>query len=223
MHKIEIPQWAIERGRSMNRFDTIEPEKTALLVIDMQNWFIVPGQAFANANTLETVPNINKLASTLRAGGGHVMWSRQAVVAEGPGRPPAWIQNNPQGPNADSRIHLKPGAFGHALYEGLDIAREDTVFDKYRYSAFCNAAIDVDQHLRSRGIDTVIVTGTVTNCCCESTARDAMMRDYKVLFATDATSAVTDEEHNAALLNVQIAIADVRDTAEILSLLEQRR
>lgn len=217
MQKTSIPSWAVERGRAMHSFPSIEPKKTALLVIDMQNYFIAPGENLANPATLETVPAINRIANTLRAAGGHVLWSRHTAVDEGPGRLPPWTPAT--GPTAESRAALAPGAPGHGIYSALDVAREDTVFDKYRYSAFYNAAIDLTGHLQARGIDTVIVTGTVTNCCCETTARDAMMRDFRVFFVHDATSAVTEEEHNAALLNVQIAFADVRSSGEILALI----
>ena len=71
----------------------------------------------------------------------------------------------------------------------------------------------------NRGIDTLNVTGTLTNCCCDSAARDANMLGYKGLFVSDATAAVTDEEHNAALLNLVLMFADVRSTADVLGLI----
>lgn len=201
----------------MHFFPAIEAKKTALLVIDMQNYFIAPGQGLANPVTLSTVPTINRIATALRKAGGQVLFSRHTAVDEGSGKLPPWISRS--GPHAESHAALTAGAQGHGLYRELDVQPQDQIFDKYRYSAFFNAAIDLDKHLRSNGIDTVIVTGTVTNCCCETTARDAMMRDYKVFFVDDATSAVTDEEHAAALLNMQIAFADVRPSDEVLALI----
>ena len=217
MNFADIPAWAVERGRTMNHFPAIVPAQTALLVIDMQNFFIAPGQLLANPHARDTVPNINRIAA--RAAGGHVMWSRHTAVAEGPGRLPDWAPTT--GVVAELRALLRPGLFGHAVFDQLDVGPDDVVFDKYRYSAFYNAAIDLDRHLRDRGIDTVIIVGTVTNCCCETTARDALMRDYRVLFVCDATSAVTDAEHAAGLLNLQLIFADVRTTAETLALLEK--
>ena len=89
-----------------------------------------------------------------------------------------------------------------------------------RFDAFMPNSSDLDAILRQRGIDTLIITGTVTNVCCESTARDANMLGYKVVFVTDATAAFTDEEHNAALLSMAAVFAEVRDTAGVLRLLE---
>ncbi len=102
----------------------------------------------------------------------------------------------------------------------MQVGTADRVLNKYRYSAFARHSFGLDGILQEQGIDTLIIAGTLTNCCCESTARDANMLGYKVLFLSDATAAVTDEEHNAALLNLQIMFADVRTTDEVLRLLE---
>ena len=71
--------------------------------------------------------------------------------------------------------------------------------------------------LRSAGIDTLIITGTLTNCCCESTARDAMQRDYKVIFVSDGNATQTDAEHNATLVNMVTLFADVMTTDEAVA------
>jgi nicotinamidase-related amidase len=65
----------------------------------------------------------------------------------------------------------------------------------------------------------VVITGTLTNLCCESTAREANMAGYKVIVVSDATATVTDAEHNAALLNLRLNFADVRRTREVLSMI----
>nr|WP_261938836.1 isochorismatase family cysteine hydrolase [Pandoraea sp. NE5] len=75
---------------------------------------------------------------------------------------------------------LVDGHPGHALYPPLDVRDADEMVDKTRFSAFIQGSSDLHQRLAARGIDTVIVTGTVTNVGCESTARDGMMHDYKV-------------------------------------------
>ena len=66
--------------------------------------------------------------------------------------------------------------------------------------------------LRGRGIDTLLVTGTVTSVCCESTARDAMMLNFKTIMVTDGNAAMTDEEHNAALTDFYLTFGDVMST-----------
>ncbi|MGH8734664.1 MAG: isochorismatase family protein, partial [Burkholderiales bacterium] len=79
---------------------------------------------------------------------------------------------------------------------------------------FIAGSSDIDAQLKSRGIDTLLVTGTVTNVCCESTARDAMMLDYRVIMLSDGNASLTDEEHAAALNNFLIFFGDVMSTDE---------
>ena len=70
----------------------------------------------------------------------------------------------------------------------------------------------IEQILRDRGIDTIIITGTVTSVCCESTARDAMMRNFKTVMVTDGNAAATDDEHNAALIAFYLTFGDIMPT-----------
>ena len=91
---------------------------------------------------------------------------------------------------------------------------------KTRFSALSQGSSDLDAILRTRGIDTLIVVGTATNVCCESTARDAMMLNYKVFFVSDANACRTDAEHNATLASLMVMFADVRSTDEMIALLQ---
>ncbi len=214
MHPTRIPAWATERGRRLNYFPEIDPRTTALIVIDLQNAFMVEGQPMANPNARAIVPNVNRIVATLRAAGGHVVWTRHSVADEGPFARPAW-QVSAWGTDTAVTRALTPGDFGHALYAELDVAPDDLVIDKYRYSAFNRKSLDLDAILQGHGIDTLIIVGTMTNVCCESTARDGHMLDYKVLVVSDATAAPTDEEHDAALLNLSTFFAHVTDSDEI--------
>ena len=118
------------------------------------------------------------------------------------------------------RQAFTPGDFGHALYSDLDVLPSDLTVRKTRFSALVQGASDLDAVLRARGIDTLIIVGTATNVCCESTARDAMMLNYKVFFVSDANACRTDEEHNATLAIMMIMFADVRLTDEMIALLQ---
>jgi len=120
---------------------------------------------------------------------------------------------------AEGDLQLRAGTFGHQLYPALEVLPRDLEVNKHRFSAFLPNSSDLDALLRERGIDTLIITGTVTNVCCESTARDANMLGYKMVFASDATAAFTDEEHNATLLSMATVFAEVRDTSGIIELL----
>ena len=73
----------------------------------------------------------------------------------------------------------------------------------------------------SRGIDTILVTGTVTNVCCESTARDAMMRNFRAIMVTDGNATFTDEEHNAALMSFYLVFGDIMSTDFAIACLER--
>jgi ureidoacrylate peracid hydrolase len=76
---------------------------------------------------------------------------------------------------------LSAGAFGHALNETMNVCAADEIIDKHRYSAFLPNSSDPDTWLRAQGVDTLIIAGTLTNCCCDSSARDANMLGYKIL------------------------------------------
>src|SRR4029077_10088271 len=80
---------------------------------------------------------------------------------------------------------------------------------------------DLAEVLRGRGIDTVLITGTVTNVCCDSTARDAMMLNFKTIMVTDANAGHTDEEHNAALIAFYLSFGDIMSTEMLLSCLRR--
>jgi len=218
MHEITWPADEAERARSMNRFDRIEPARTALIVIDLQVAFLEEGYTAYCRHAPDILPNVNRLARAVREAGGLVVYTRHTTLDDPVRGPPPWQR---QMPNLASYFaSLEPDAPGHALHEGLDVRPQDLIVDKVRYSAFLPISSSLDADLRARGIDTVIITGTVTNVCCESSARDAHMLNYKVFFVSDANAAGTDEAHNATLANMGLLFADVRRTEELLPLIE---
>ena len=119
---------------------------------------------------------MNRIAATLRAAGGRIVWTRHTIAVDGPFAQPAW-QVAAWGSDTAVTRALTAGSIGHALYAELDVAPDDPVIDKYRYSAFNRKSSDLDAILESHGIDTLIIVGTMTNVCCESTARDGHMLD----------------------------------------------
>ena len=219
MNRVNIPQWAIELGKSRNGLSPLNPTATALVVVDLQNAFLAPGETLANPHALDIVPNVNSIARAVRQRAGLVVFLRHTVSDDPRYKLTEW-QARMVPRTAEGDFQLRAGTFGHQLTPELDISARDLTVDKHRFSAFMPNSSDLDPILRQRGIDTLIITGTVTNVCCESTARDANMLGYKVVFVTDATAAFTDEEHNAALLSMAAVFADVRDTAGTLRLIE---
>ena len=91
---------------------------------------------------------------------------------------------------------------------------DDTIIDKNRYSSFFGT--ELNNLLRKEGVEDLVIAGVLTNCCCETTARDAFMRDYRVFFVADATAAPTEELHLASLRNLAFAFAYILNTKDIL-------
>jgi ureidoacrylate peracid hydrolase len=222
MHKIAIDENVLaqvkaQRGR-LNRYDRLVGPKTALVVIDLQNVFMLPGMPVEVPTAREIVPNVNKLAAATRAAGGKVVWVKMCLE----GQTQAWRVFFEGDPRRATLNELTPGAHGFELYADLDVKPEDSVLIKRRYSAFIQGSSDIDRHLRDAGIDTVMIVGTLTNVCCESSARDAMMLNYRLLFVADANAALSDAEHNATLATILRVFGDVATTDEAIALLSAR-
>ena len=220
MHKLSIPAEIVarvtERAGRVHPFDQLDPAKTALVVIDMQNYFVKPGFQGEVPMAREVVPAINRLAAELRQRGGHVVWVKNATndTRESWSVFHDWLMTPER---RDRRYESMDVAHeGHALWHALDARPEDAHIVKMRFSAFIQGSSDIAAHLRSRGIDTILVAGTATNVCCESSARDAMMLNFKVVMVADALATYTDAEHNAALSAFYGMFGDVQTVDEVL-------
>lgn len=220
MHQIKIPEYALrvrqQRGNPTTSLDGLDPRRCALLVIDMQNAFVEPGAQLEIPYTREIVPAINQLAGALRKKGGAICWIQNNFRNEEKSWS-VWFNQRLRGDTAASMIRVNsPGHPGYDLFAGLETCETDLFVTKTRFSAFIQGSSNIEEILKSRGIDTVIITGTVTNVCCESTARDAMMLNYRTIFVSDANATRTDEEHNATLGNMVLCFADVISAEELL-------
>ena len=205
------------RGGRDHVVDAVTPKQTALLVIDMQKAFVAPGAVLEVPAARGIVSNINHLATEMRAAGAVVVWVRCAFAETGRSN---WAVYFEQffGEDAERvRSAMYPGNDGYAFWPELKMRESDLVVDKDRFSAFIEGACELEHLLKERGIDTVVITGTVTNVCCESTARDAMMRDFRCIMIEDANAARSDAEHVAGLMTVARVFGDVMTTHEFLS------
>jgi ureidoacrylate peracid hydrolase len=217
MHKLAISQSVIDRvvarrGRE-HIFDDLVPAKTALVVVDMQNGFMPHEVAHSPCEmALKIIPNINRLARAVRDTGGAVIWIQTAYTDE---TLTSWStlygMVGPKG-TEKRRRSLSVTSKGYELHPELKVEPQDLTVEKQRYSAFIQGSSNIEEVLRQRGLDTLLITGTVTNVCCESTARDAMMRNFKVVMITDGNAANTDEDHNAALNNFYLTFGDIMST-----------
>jgi ureidoacrylate peracid hydrolase len=226
MHEVKIPQWVTNRiikkyGRE-HCYEDLVPRKTALVVVDMQNAFMLPEVAHALCPmAVAIVPNINRLAAAVRATGGAVVWVISAFNERTIQEWSTLYEMSGPERSAKRRMALTEGSKGHALWHELAVAPEDLTVTKLRYSAFLPDACNLAQVLRARGLDTVLITGTVTNVCCESTARDAMQLNFHTIMVTDGNAAMTDEEHNWSLINFYNALGDIMSTDMLIACLRR--
>lgn len=224
MHKIEIPGVIIDRikasRQSLHIFEDVDPTKTAHIIVDLQNGFMAPGQPVEITTAREIVPNVNSISRALRAAGGINVFIQYVVNDAARKAWSSWYErffNNERRAAIDACF--AEGAYGWQLWPELDVQPSDLVVQKTRFGAFVPGSSDLHEILQARGVDTLIITGTATNVCCESTARDAMQMNYKVIFVADGNAASTDAEHNATLSNMAAIFADVMTADEVVSCL----
>lgn len=223
MHQTELFPEVVARVRKRlgkdHPFDVLAAERTALLVIDMQHYFVDPLSPAAVAMAPRIVPAINRLAGALRDRGGHVVWIRG--TSKNPGNGWSVFNDDLMTPDQrDRRSRLMDGE-GFAFWADNDIRPHDTQLAKSRFSAFAPGSCDIEALLRARGIDSLLIAGTVTGVCCESTGRDAMMRNYRVVMVSDALASHSEREHNASLSLFYGAFGDVQTVDQCIASLDR--
>jgi len=215
----EIVERVVARRGRLHLFDKLDPKRTALLVIDMQNAFVAPGAPIEVPAARGIVPTINRVATALRKRGVPVIWvmhENQKGGSDWAGFFDAFVA---PGKREAAAAALEAGSPLQALWPELEVAPGDLRLAKNRYSAFIGNSSSLESVLRQKSIDTLLIAGTKTNVCCESTARDAMMLDFKVVLLSDCTAALSEDEQRATLENVIQQFGDVRTADEALALL----
>src|ERR1700730_11506637 len=222
MHTLAIPRSVIDRvierrGRE-HVYDDLDPAKSAMVVVDMQNAFMLPGVAHSLCPMAEKiVPNINRLAEAVRATGGTVFWIKTTFTQESLRSWSTYFEMASPERVAKRIEALTADSLGHQLWSGLDVRPQDPIVEKNRFSAFIQGSSDLGAALHERGLDTVLVAGTVTNVCCESTARDAMMLNFKTIMVTDGNAAAADEDHNGSLRAFYLMFGDIASTDMLIT------
>lgn len=212
----QMPQYVIDRvlkkrGR-LRVFERFEPRESALVVIDMQEFYVrdVP-------SALAIIPNLNRLARAFRERGGQVAWVQMVAGENGRSLWPLYHDWFFTPENAQRhRDHLTKGHPGQALHADLDVRPDDIHAEKRRFSAFIAEHSDLPEKLRARGIRNVAITGMLTNFCCETSARDAMMLDYRVAMVSDANAARYQDDHDVGFQTVYQSFGDVVTVDELL-------
>ena len=195
------------------------PERTALINVDLQNCF-VEGYPLSTPDALAVMDRVNRLAVACRVAGIQVIHVSHVLRADGSNMG----MLGEMVPLVKTGI-INKGAPSAALHKQLAVDPKDILLDKPRFGAFHGT--DLELILRTRGIDTVIITGICTNVCCETTAREANMRDYKVFFISDATATFNTPEVSAdqiqpvVLATLKAAFAQIESTASMIRKLEE--
>ena len=203
MHTANLPQYAIERGRLMHPPTMLDAARTAVLAIDFQRFFIDQDQPMGNVHARDMLAAANRVHALVRDKGGLVIFTQHSMAAQ-------TAQSERVVPTSEQA--LLPGSASYELHPALTRTAQDVTLVKYQSSPLHpTAGTHLLELLRARGVENLIITGLVTNGCCDCTARDGFQYGFNMVVAADATAAMTDEEHHAALLNLEIYYARVLD------------
>ncbi|GED31194.1 isochorismatase family protein [Brevibacillus centrosporus] len=188
-------------------------KSAVLIVVDMQNDFVREGAVMEVPMAREFLPQMKRLVETCRKHEipvlftSHVLYDHYDVS-------PLETAYNP----VLQQKGMRASTDGIQIVSELEPQPDEHVIHKHRYDAFYNTQLET--LLRNvRGphvVDTVIIIGTVTNICCESTARSAFMRDFKVVFVSDANGGLDSESHQATLNIISKVFGRVMATEELI-------
>ncbi|MEE8516980.1 MAG: isochorismatase family cysteine hydrolase [Alphaproteobacteria bacterium] len=220
MPKLPIDSYFLDRAKAkrdgrVNAYESLVPSKSALVVVDMQDYFVEDGMPSYIPGGQAIVANINRLAQTVRATNGLVVW----IQTEAPADPEDWANRK----ETTSLEHwtrrqelLGKDGGGFAIYPACDVQPEDQIAIKIRYSAFIPYPSELDTLLKVRAIDTLLITGVATSTCCESTARDASMWGYRTIMVSDGNADSTDALHRHTLGKFLITFGDVQTSDQLI-------
>jgi ureidoacrylate peracid hydrolase len=201
--------------------EKVDPRHTALVVIDMQNDFIADEGLIARegrdvSGAKEMAEHLPKLIKTARAAGVFVVFVRNVYTSEQNFYlSDVWLEQAARKrAGGYTRIPVcAAGSWGGDFYGDVRPEPNDPIVTKHRYSAFYNT--DLDTILRANGIRTVVFTGVVTNVCVETSAREAFVRDYYVVVASDGTAAYVQADHDMTLTNIDRFFGEIASIDEL--------
>ena len=180
-------------------------EKSALLVIDMQEFFLDPASPTFTCGGLAILPTVKRLIHAFREADRPVIYTCHVHHPDriDVGIMGWWWEGMCVEGSVESKVH-----------DDIAPLPNEKVIFKHRYSAFYNT--DLETVLRCLKVEDLVISGIMTNLCCESTTRDAYYRDYRVFFLADGTGSVNEEMHLASLLNLAFGFAFVTTADEII-------
>jgi isochorismate hydrolase len=194
-----------KQSHNHKRKITFKPMKSALLVIDMQNYFCDPISHAYFKDATSIIPNILQITTIYRRNHLPIIFTRYALLRnEPPGAMSRWWKDILYDDNEMSNI-----------IDLLHPLKNEMVIRKTQYSAFYET--NLDQFLKKLGVTNILITGVLTHLCCETTARDAFMRNYDVFFVSDGTGSNKKNLHNATLRTLSDGFATLVTTDEVIS------
>jgi ureidoacrylate peracid hydrolase len=204
------------QGRGADHWP-ISKDNTALIVVDMQNIWVHPRGARYLPMSEDIVPRMQELLRFCRSSGVPVIYlhtTKRTDLADAG----IFADIKPQTHDADNEWSNFEGTPGAEIYDPVKPAQSDILVKKFRYSGFYGTQLE--NLLRALGRDTIAITGVATNVCCDSTARDGAMRDFKVLFLSDCNASFSAAEQEATLSNFDKHFGVVMDSRTLMRKLE---
>ena len=198
---------------------SLDPADTALVVVDMQNFYMKEGALSYCSHAQAIVPNVNRLVDAVRRFGCPVVWLRNVTTAKST---KSWSRHYNRMTQARIDIRkreLAKDGEGFKFWHEMDVRETDRNVEKTRYSAFIPGASNLEKILGEYSADTLIVCGVATNVCVESTARDAMMMNYRTIIVEDACAANSIKAHEVSLNSLYLNFGDVQTTNQIINVM----
>ncbi len=200
----------------------VDSSHTALIVIDVQNDFCATqgklGKAGLDLTLIQAkVPKLIDFIEKARGIGLAIIYIQTIYSTEN-----SWYLSDVkleqemrrEGKHSIESPRCEQGSWGADFYGGVKPLAGEIVVIKHRFSAFIDTELDLI--LRSKGIRTLILSGTTTNVCVESTARDGFMKDYYIVLLDDCSSAASEESHNSSINNIKLFFGEVVDSSDVL-------
>jgi ureidoacrylate peracid hydrolase len=198
---------------------SLDPADTALVVVDMQNFYMKEGASSYCSHAQAIVLNVNRLVDAVRRFGCPVVWLRNVTTAKST---KSWSRHYDRMTQARIDIRkreLAKDGEGFKFWHEMDVRETDRKVEKTRYSAFIPGASNLENILGEYSADTLIVCGVATDVCVESTARDAMMMNYRTIIVEDACAANSIKAHEVSLNSLYLNFGDVQTTDQIINVM----
>lgn len=222
MHAMDVPPNIlprVDRDRTRRHMcQGVDRVSTVHAMVERQNGFVEPGAPMDVPVAREMVPDVNGVIWAVCRAGGAVTYFRFTTDSDA-------LRNRSVlydcTVNAVPRDGMAAGSGGDhhdfALWPELEVQPQDRLVCKTRYSAFVPGLCELDGRIPGAGIETPIISGSLINCCCESTARDGVHRDDETVLPSAANAVASDEAHNTPLARMVSLFADVMPTSDGLT------